>query len=272
VDLLSLGIKPPGYFSSLTVKNNRSPLSNSVGSTRAKSVALDTGGGAGGWDVMDGLKSFGMPLVTAALCGVGAIYFAKRMSDLETKVDVDRRKNVRHLNDADVRLIVQQMARDGLVNIPQWNGQQQQQQLQHQQQLQQQQQQQQYRQQQLQQQQKAADAEQLRQQQAAQQQQQQQAAQQQQQQQAAQQQQQQQAAQQQQQQQAALYQQQQQKLIIQQQQEQQRIQQTSPTTTPNESPHQLFGNEGVVASVWKPKSLVQNEQGVVESPEDNSKE
>lgn len=73
------------------------------------------------WDISEGLKSYGVPLATAALCGVGAIYFAKRMSDLETKVDAGRRNNVRHLNETDVRLIVQQMAKDGLVNIPQWN-------------------------------------------------------------------------------------------------------------------------------------------------------
>jgi hypothetical protein len=98
----------------------------SRGSVSRASISKGGGGGGSGsgesWDVSltDGLKSYGAPLVTAALCGVGAIYFAKRMSDLETKVDAGRRKDVRNLNETDVRLIVQQMAKDGLINVPQW--------------------------------------------------------------------------------------------------------------------------------------------------------
>lgn len=74
-----------------------------------------------GGGITDALKSYGVPLATVALCGVGAVYFAKRMSDLETKVDAGRRNDVRHLNETDVRLIVQQMAKDGLINVPQWS-------------------------------------------------------------------------------------------------------------------------------------------------------
>lgn len=73
------------------------------------------------WDgAVDMLKSFGVPLASLALCGIGAVYLTKRMSDLETKVDVERRKDVRRLSETDVRLIVQQMAKDGLINVPQW--------------------------------------------------------------------------------------------------------------------------------------------------------
>lgn len=40
---------------------------------------------------------------------------------METRVNAGRRNDVRHLSETDVRLIVQQMAKDGLINIPQWN-------------------------------------------------------------------------------------------------------------------------------------------------------
>lgn len=72
------------------------------------------------WDVALGyLKSYGVPLAAVALCGAGAVYLSKRMSDLETKVAAGRRNDVRHLSENDVRLIIQQMAKDGLINIPQ---------------------------------------------------------------------------------------------------------------------------------------------------------
>ena len=62
-------------------------------------------------------------------------YMAKRMGDLEQTVGAIKRNEVRHLTETDVRLIVQQMNRDGLINIQQWDGAQQQQQLQQQQAL-----------------------------------------------------------------------------------------------------------------------------------------
>jgi len=96
-----------------------SPRRSFTPPSRARSVVPS--GPAGEWDgALNALKSYGAPLATLALCGVGAVYFAKRMTDLETKVDVGRRKEVRTLNETDVRMIVQQMAKDGLINIPQW--------------------------------------------------------------------------------------------------------------------------------------------------------
>jgi hypothetical protein len=73
----------------------------------------------GDWDgTLSVLKNYGVPLATLALCGVGAVYLAKRMSDLESKVDAGHRRELRHLNDVDVRMIVQQMMREGHLSGP----------------------------------------------------------------------------------------------------------------------------------------------------------
>lgn len=69
------------------------------------------------WDTMSLLKTYGIPLGAVALCGAGAVYLAKRMNDLETRVSAMKRDNVRHLSETDVRLIVQQMQRDGLIQV-----------------------------------------------------------------------------------------------------------------------------------------------------------
>jgi hypothetical protein len=79
-------------------------------------AAADVGGD---WDgTLSVLKNYGVPLATLALCGVGAVYLAKRMSDLESKVDAGHRRELRHLNDVDVRMIVQQMIREGHLSGP----------------------------------------------------------------------------------------------------------------------------------------------------------
>jgi len=93
--------------------------------TSAASSALvdpSSAGSSGGMDAtLSALKSYGLPVATLALCGVGGFYLAKRMNDLESKVGASRRNDVRHLSETDVQLIVKQMHNDGSISIPQWN-------------------------------------------------------------------------------------------------------------------------------------------------------
>lgn len=69
--------------------------------------------------IMDTVKTYAFPLCILGLCGAGAVYFAKRVSDLEHKVHAERRADVRNLTDNDVQLIVQQMGRNGQIETPQ---------------------------------------------------------------------------------------------------------------------------------------------------------
>ncbi len=69
------------------------------------------------WDISGALKGYGIPLGALAICGLGALYLGKRMSDLETHVGALKRSEVRHLSETDVRLIVQTMAKDGHINV-----------------------------------------------------------------------------------------------------------------------------------------------------------
>lgn len=108
------------------MKKSSSPLSTSSSGVRpsptrsgAPVVAGPVGaaGGEGDWDVGSALKTYGLPLGTLALVGMGAVYFSKRLGDIENSVSVVRREQVRHLSETDVRMIVQQMARDGLIQL-----------------------------------------------------------------------------------------------------------------------------------------------------------
>ncbi len=67
------------------------------------------------------LTKYGLPFATVAIVAAGSVYFSKRMSDLEQNVGAMRRNEVRHLSETDVRMIVQQMAKDGLIHVPQWS-------------------------------------------------------------------------------------------------------------------------------------------------------
>jgi hypothetical protein len=78
-------------------------------------------GGGSGEDWSTTLTKYGLPFATLAICAAGSVYFSKRMSDLEQNVGAIRRNEVRHLSETDVRLIVQQMAKDGLIHVPQWS-------------------------------------------------------------------------------------------------------------------------------------------------------
>lgn len=57
-------------------------------------------------DPVQTLKQYIGPIAVLGLCGAGAVYFAKRIGDLEHKVHAERRLDVRHLTDSDVQLIV----------------------------------------------------------------------------------------------------------------------------------------------------------------------
>lgn len=69
--------------------------------------------------LMDTVKTYALPIAVIGLCGAGAVYFAKRMNDLENKVHAEKRADVRYLTDNDVQLIVQQMAKNGQIESPQ---------------------------------------------------------------------------------------------------------------------------------------------------------
>lgn len=71
----------------------------------------------GDWDAATLLRNYAVPLGAVAMVGAGAMYFAKRMNDLESRVGEMRRNEVRHLSETDVRMIVQQMSRDGLIQL-----------------------------------------------------------------------------------------------------------------------------------------------------------
>lgn len=64
------------------------------------------------------LKQYIAPLAVLGLCGAGAVYFAKRIGDLEHKVHAEKRQDVRRLTDQDVHLIVQQMSKEGRIDDP----------------------------------------------------------------------------------------------------------------------------------------------------------
>lgn len=84
-------------------------MSHSPASKVVKPAAADD------WDLSGALKTFGIPLGALAVCGLGAMYLTKRMTDLETHVSAIQRNEVRHLTETDVRMIVQQMSKDGLM-------------------------------------------------------------------------------------------------------------------------------------------------------------
>lgn len=66
------------------------------------------------------LSSYMLPLGGLALMGAGALYLVKRIGDVENTVGAMKRETVRNLTETDVRLIVQQMHRDGLIRVQQW--------------------------------------------------------------------------------------------------------------------------------------------------------
>lgn len=73
-------------------------------------------------DVVDSsaLSAYAFPLGALALCGAGALYLVKRIGDLESSVGAMKRETVRNLSETDVRMIVQQMQKDGLIRVQQW--------------------------------------------------------------------------------------------------------------------------------------------------------
>lgn len=74
----------------------------------------------GATDMSSLLSTYAFPLGALALCGAGALYLTKRMGDLENSVGAIKRDAVRNLSEHDVRMIVQQMQKDGLIRVQQW--------------------------------------------------------------------------------------------------------------------------------------------------------
>lgn len=105
----------PFVFKFIHMANSPAKVPTPTPSSAGTIVPESSGEGVGSF--VNVLKSYGPALLTAVACGAGLVYMAKRMSDLEQKVGSQRRNQVRYLSETDVRLIVQQMAKDGFINI-----------------------------------------------------------------------------------------------------------------------------------------------------------
>ena len=103
----------------MTTRKSASVAQRSVGGT--SSVAAKNGGVAAvtqnDYDYSSIAVTYGVPVGLLTIFGLGAVYLSKRLGDLETNVDAMKRNQVRHLTENDTRLIVLQMAKDGLIHL-----------------------------------------------------------------------------------------------------------------------------------------------------------